>query len=89
VVEPMRENTFMLLVNPKYEQSLCGEFKYLGSEKYSFLKWHQIERCNGMFCAGKLQDLPQTVLKPIPLPTPKPTSQWNDNGGGGAGWGDK
>lgn len=83
----------MILFNPKFNQSLCGEFKYLGEEKYTFLKWHQLERCNGMFCAGKLKDLPDSVLKPTPSPsprpTPKPSPQWNDEGGGGSGWGDK
>lgn len=79
----VRENVFMILYNPKLDHALCGEYKYLGEEKYSFLKWHTLDKCNGMFCAGKLRDLPDSVLKPTPTPKPKPTPSpfdggWND-----------
>jgi len=78
----VRENAFMILYNKHFSQALCGEYKYLGEEKYSFLKWHTLDRCNGMFCAGKLKDLPDSVLKPTPTPRPTPSqtpnSGWND-----------
>lgn len=79
----IRENAFMILYNPKLDHALCGEYKYLGEEKYTFLKWHTLDKCNGMFCARKLRDLPDSVLKPTPTPKPKPTPTpfeggWND-----------
>lgn len=76
----LRENTFMILYNKKFSQALCGEYKYLGEEKYSFIKWHTLDRCNGMFCVGKPQNLPESVLKPSPKPTinQEPNSGWND-----------
>jgi alanine-alpha-ketoisovalerate/valine-pyruvate aminotransferase len=80
----IKENVYLLLYNPKLSQALCGEFKY---PAYDFVKWHQLEKCNGMICVGAPTDFTQPVLKPIIKPTPTP--KWNDQGGGGSGWNDK